>query len=142
MNTFNERICANSFGLENLYTFPNRFTLVFVFTFTFSCSNLSKQKLFHWHFISLCMKLLKWLCVKYTKIRILSDPHFPVFCHILRSDYFAKHLSLCLKIILTFICMKSVHEDPRTIFLTISFTWRIPENSDSMYSSIFMKENL
>ena len=34
-----------------------------------------------------------------------------------------------------------VHGDPSTIFLATSFTWKMLESSDSMYSSIFMLEN-
>ena len=37
---------------------------------------------------------------------------------------------------------KLVPRDPRTIFLVTSFTRKMPESSDSMYSSIFMLENI
>ena len=43
---------------------------------------------------------------------------------------------------LTLICIKCLPEDPRTIFLAASFTPKIPERSDSMYSSILMLENI
>ena len=48
-------------------------------------------------------------------------------------------MSLFLLIrISTFICEKWVPENPSTIFLANSFTWKMPENSDYMYLSIFM----
>ena len=43
---------------------------------------------------------------------------------------------------LTLICINWVPGDPRTIFLVTSFTRKMPESSDSMYSSIFMLENI
>ena len=43
---------------------------------------------------------------------------------------------------LTLICIKCLPEDPRTIFLATSFTPKILERSDSMYSSILMLENI
>ena len=43
---------------------------------------------------------------------------------------------------LTLICINWVPGDPRTIFLVTSFTGKMPESSDSMYSSIFMLENI
>ena len=48
----------------------------------------------------------------------------------------------CQSIILTFICINWVPGDPRSIFLVTSFTSKMPESSDSMYSSIFMLENI
>ena len=48
----------------------------------------------------------------------------------------------CQSIILTFICINWVPGDPRSIFLVTSFTWKMPESSDSIYSSIFMLENI
>ena len=38
--------------------------------------------------------------------------------------------------------MKWVPWDPSNIFLVTSFTWKRPESSDFMYSSIFMLENV
>ena len=38
--------------------------------------------------------------------------------------------------------MKWVPWDPSNIFLVTSFTWKRPESSDFMYSSIFMLENI
>ena len=38
--------------------------------------------------------------------------------------------------------MKWVPGDPSNIFLVTSFTWKRPESSDFMYSSIFMLENI
>ena len=49
---------------------------------------------------------------------------------------------LLLKINLTLICMNWVPGYPRNIFLVTSFTRKMPESSDSMYSSIFMLENI
>ena len=43
---------------------------------------------------------------------------------------------------LTLICINWVPGDPRTIFLVTSFTRKMPESSGSMYSSIFMLENI
>ena len=43
---------------------------------------------------------------------------------------------------LTLICINWVPGDPRTIFLVTSFTGKMPESSDSMYSSIFTLENI
>ena len=43
---------------------------------------------------------------------------------------------------LTLICINWVPGDPRSIFLVTSFTRKMPESSDSMYSSIFMLENM
>ena len=43
---------------------------------------------------------------------------------------------------LTLICINWVSGDTRTIFLVTSFTGKMPESSDSMYSSIFMLENI
>ena len=43
---------------------------------------------------------------------------------------------------LNIICINWVPGDPRTIFLVTSFTGKMPESSDSMYSSIFMLENI
>ena len=40
---------------------------------------------------------------------------------------------------LTLLCKKLVQS---SIFLATSFTWKMPENSDSMYSSIFMSEKI
>ena len=44
--------------------------------------------------------------------------------------------------VLTLICINWVPGDPRSIFLVTSFTRKMPESSDSMYSSIFMLENI
>ena len=35
-----------------------------------------------------------------------------------------------------------VPRDPSTIFLATTFTWKMPESSNSMYSSFFMLENI
>ena len=43
---------------------------------------------------------------------------------------------------LILICINWVPGDPRPIFLVTSFNRKVPESSDSMYSSIFMLENL
>ena len=43
---------------------------------------------------------------------------------------------------LTLIYIKWVPGDPSTIFLATSFTQKMPEGSDSMYSSILMLENI
>ena len=43
---------------------------------------------------------------------------------------------------LTLICINWVPGDPHTIFLVTRFTQKMPERSDSMYSSIFMLENI
>ena len=43
---------------------------------------------------------------------------------------------------LTPICIKWVPYDPSTTLLVISSTRKIPEYSNSMKSSIFMKENI
>ena len=43
---------------------------------------------------------------------------------------------------LTLICIKWVPGDPSTIFLATSFTHKMSEGSDSMYSSILMLENI
>ena len=43
---------------------------------------------------------------------------------------------------LALICIKWVPGDPSTIFLATSFAQKIPEGSDSMYSSILMLENI
>ena len=40
------------------------------------------------------------------------------------------------------ICIKWVPGDPSTIFLATNFSRKMPESSDSMYSSIFMLENI
>ena len=59
--------------------------------------------------------------------------------------FFAVPLSLptfVLGFALTPICVNWVPGDPRTIFLVNSFTRKMPESSDSMYSSIFMLENI
>ena len=45
-------------------------------------------------------------------------------------------------IILNLICIKWVPGDPSTIFLANSFTQKMPERSDFMYSSILMLENI
>ena len=47
-----------------------------------------------------------------------------------------------LKKYLTLICINWVPGDRRTIFLVTSFTRKMPESADSMYSSIFMLENI
>ena len=44
--------------------------------------------------------------------------------------------------VLTLICINWVPGEPRTIFLVTSFTQKMPESSDSMYSSIFILENI
>ena len=38
--------------------------------------------------------------------------------------------------------MRWVPRDPNTIFLVTTFTWKMPESSDSMYSYFFMLENM
>ena len=43
---------------------------------------------------------------------------------------------------LTVICIKWVPGDPTTIFLATSFTQKMPEGSDFMYSSILMLKNI
>ena len=64
------------------------------------------------------------------------------------SPFHEIHYSSCYKIerhrsnFLTLIFINWVPEDPRTIFLVTSFTRKMPESSDSMYSSIFMLENI
>ena len=50
--------------------------------------------------------------------------------------------NLATKTALTLICINWVPGDPRTIFLVTSFTRKMPESSDSMYSSIFMLESI
>ena len=40
------------------------------------------------------------------------------------------------------ICIKWVPGDPSTILLATSFTQKMPDSSDSMYSSILMLENI
>ena len=44
--------------------------------------------------------------------------------------------------LLTLICINWVPGDPRSIFLVTSFTRKMSESSDSMYSSTFMLENI
>ena len=41
---------------------------------------------------------------------------------------------------LTLVCIKWVPRDPSTLFLATSFTQKMPEDSDSMYSSILVLE--
>ena len=43
---------------------------------------------------------------------------------------------------LTLICIEWIPGDPITIFLATSVTQKMPEGSDSMYSSILMLENI
>ena len=43
---------------------------------------------------------------------------------------------------LTLICIEWIPGDPSTIFLATSVTQKMPEGSDSMYSSILMLENI
>ena len=43
---------------------------------------------------------------------------------------------------LTLMCIKWVPGDPSTLFLATSFTQKMPEGSDSMYSSILMLGNI
>ena len=43
---------------------------------------------------------------------------------------------------LTLECIKSVHVDPSTRFVMTSFTWKVAESPDSIYSSIFMLESI
>ena len=50
--------------------------------------------------------------------------------------------NLAIKTALILICINWVPRDPRTIFLVTSFTRKMPESSDSMYSSIVMLENI
>ena len=58
------------------------------------------------------------------------------------SFSFLYALTTFLVIYLTLICINWVPGDLRSIFLVASFTRKIPESSDSMYSSIFMLENI
>ena len=44
--------------------------------------------------------------------------------------------------VLTLICIKSVPGDPSTVFVATSFTRKMPNSSNSMYSSIFMLGNI
>ena len=43
---------------------------------------------------------------------------------------------------LTLICIKWIPGDPSTMFLATSFTQKMPEGSDSMYSYILMLKNI
>ena len=43
---------------------------------------------------------------------------------------------------LTLLCIKWVPRDPSSIFFATSYTQKMPEISDSMYSSFFMLENI
>ena len=43
---------------------------------------------------------------------------------------------------LTLIYIKWVPRDPSTIFLVTTFNQKIPERSDSIYSSVLMLENI
>ena len=63
----------------------------------------------------------------------------------IHTTCYFKHLLNLLKVAsfeLTLICINWFPGDPRTIFLVTSFTRKMPESSDSMYSSIFMLENI
>ena len=65
----------------------------------------------------------------------------PIFLVQLKAGNYSEKLKNEIKQ-LTVICISWVPGDPRTIFLVISFTRKMPESSDSMCSSIFMLENI
>ena len=46
--------------------------------------------------------------------------------------------NLQVRNLLTLICIKWIPRDPSTIFLVATFTQKMPESSNSMYSSILM----
>ena len=77
------------------------------------------------------------------KIAIAQDlrgiEHCPVFRNRDLNDIF---ICYCEIHNLTLICIKWVPGDPSTIFLATSFTQKMPEGSDSMYSYILMLESI
>ena len=75
----------------------------------------------------------------------MSSPLAPVFANIFMDFHESKWLNEYNfnkpKFNLTLISINWVPGDLRSIFLVTSFTRKMPESSDSMYSSIFMLEN-
>ena len=57
------------------------------------------------------------------------------------ENTFKNSLNQCMSV-LTLMCIKWVPGDPSTIFLAATFTQKMPEGSDSLYSSILMLENI
>ena len=97
------------------------------------------KKLWVHKIMKLAGKHQPWSLFLNVFVSCMPKIYYKEFSAIMFCELFVKFLRAAF---LTLICINWVPGDPRSIFLVTSFTRKMPESSDSMYSSIFMLENI